>query len=105
MNTNNPKPTIPVQFEYISLAEAISKLQAYMKSRNYSLDKYELTSIGHGCCTRETSPSLWYYSFCLRERGNPIHEININIPCYVSDKDVSYEELSREYPIFGDYSY
>lgn len=88
----------PIQFQYITLAEVMEKLRAYMKSRNYSLNDYELTSVGHGCCTQDDAPTIWYYAFCLRELTNSDHEISINIPCYKSEEHVSYEKLSREYP-------
>lgn len=85
------KPT-----EYISLGEAMIKLNSYMKSRGYNLFDYELTSIGHGSCTLDNSPTIWYHTFCLREYANPDHEININIPCYKTEAHISCELLSRE---------
>lgn len=83
--------------EYTSLAEVLSQLNYYMASRGYNLSDYELTSIGHGSCTLENSPTVWYHAFCLREYANPDHEININIPCYKTEAHVSCELLSREH--------
>ena len=85
--------------EYVSLAEVLSQLNSYMTSRGYNLSDYELTSIGHGSCTLENSPTIWYYAFCLREYANPDHEININIPCYKTEAHVSCELLSREHGV------
>ena len=83
--------------EHLSLAEVVSRLNSYMVSNNYNLEDYELTSIGHGSCSFENSPTIWYYSFCLREYANPNHEININIPCYKTESHITTELLSREF--------
>ena len=69
----------------------------YMTSHGYNPEDYELTSIGHGSCTLESSPTVWYHAFCLREYANPNHEININVPCYKTESHITCELLSREY--------
>ena len=83
--------------EYISLAEVMSRINSYMTSHGYNPEDYELISIGHGSCTLESSPTVWYHAFCLREYANPNHEININIPCYKTESHITCELLSREF--------
>ena len=84
-------------FEHITLAEAMSRINSYMTSRNYNPEDYELISVGHGSCTFENSPTVWYHAFYLREYANPNHEININIPCYKTESHITCELLSREF--------
>ena len=83
--------------EYNSLAEVISRINSYMTSHGYNPEDYELTAVGYGSCTLESSPTVWYHTFCLREYANPKHEISINIPCYKSESHITCELLSRDY--------
>lgn len=83
--------------ECLSLAEVMSHINSYMTSHGYNPEDYELTSIGHGSCTLESYPTVWYYAFCLREYANSNHEININIPCYKTEPCITCELLSREF--------
>lgn len=85
--------------KYNSWETILSQLNSYMNSRDYNFSDYELTSIGHGSCTLENSPTVWYHSFHLREYANPDHEIDINIPCYQTESHISCELLSREHGI------
>lgn len=85
--------------EHLSLAEVMSRLKSYMDSNNYNPENYEVISIGHGSCTLENSPTVWYHTFCLREYANPNHEININIPCYKTESHITCELLSREFGV------
>lgn len=83
--------------EHLSLAEVLTNLNSYMTSHGYNPEDYELISIGHGSCILENSITIiWYHTFCLREHVNPNHEININIPCYKNESNITCELLSRE---------
>ena len=82
---------------YLSLEDVMSKVKSYMTNHNYNLADYELSMIGHQNCFEKTMPSIYCYSFYLREYNNSKHEIIINIPCEKENSEIDVETLSKDY--------